>query len=334
MRTFFWAIFLIITYGVYGSVNVRSALRKPIPNNRNFKVEWIGSFSSDQSFKNRKSSVSYFVNLLLGKNDLRLMKPVAVLSNTFNTFQVLDRGRHSLIQIDQNKANFKEVHSFPSAISLCSNKKLDLFFTDSQLNKVYIYEKNDTVPVVLNDTLTLYRPTGIAWSEKNKTLWVVETGMHRIVVLDEQGKVINYIGRRGKAAGEFNFPTYIWIDQNGMVYVVDAMNFRIQIFDSRGDFVSAFGQAGDASGYLGRPKGIATDSYGNIYVVDALFNTVQMFDKSGNFLNYFGRQGSADGEFWMPSGIYIDNRDKIFVADTYNARIQIFQLCTKENNGN
>ena len=335
MRNFVLVLVLFVFVVCCGSNNIyaRIQTQKPNPPNIPFTIKWIGSFSSDQDFNKKKSIFSDLLNIILGPKKLKLSKPVAIVSNDPNMLQVLDQGRRSLVRINRSKADFNEAFPFPSLVSICSNKNADLFFTDSQLNKVFVFKKNDRIPVALNDTLILNRPTGIAWSQKEHSLWVVETRAHRITILNSRGKFIKQIGRRGKAEGEFNFPTYIWIDKNGLVYVVDSMNFRVQIFNSNGTFISAFGQPGDASGYLGRPKGIATDSFGNIYVADALFHNVQVFDKSGNFLSYFGGQGQANGEFWMPSGIYINEHDKIFIADSYNARIQMFQVIRKESKG-
>jgi len=332
MRTFFWILVLFILCFGFGGGSTEEHNQKSSPQGKQFTIKWIETFSSDQDFNKKTNLFSNFLNLILGHKNLKLIKPVAVISSKSKTLQILDQGRRSLVLIDQNKANFKEAVSFPSIVSICANEKSDLFFTDSQLNKVFIYKENDKKLVVLNDSLNLNRPTGIAYSQKNHSLWVVETGAHLITILDTKGNVIKQIGKRGTAKGEFNYPTFIWIDQNGLAYVIDSMNFRVQVFDSDGTLISVFGQPGDASGYFGRPKGIATDSFGNIYVVDALFHTVQIFNKTGNFLNYFGRQGRDNGDFWMPSGIYIDKQDRIFIADTYNARIQMFQLSMKDSN--
>ena len=49
------------------------------------------------------------------------------------------------------------------------------------------------------------------------------------------------MGQRGKAAGQFNYPTYIHIDQEQHIYAVDALNNRIQILDTFGNVISVFG---------------------------------------------------------------------------------------------
>ncbi|MCX6268382.1 MAG: 6-bladed beta-propeller, partial [Bacteroidetes bacterium] len=212
---------------------------------------------------------------------------------------------------------------FSSLVGMCSNTFSEILFTDSFRKKVYRISPGKKKLQVLNDSLKLDQPTGIAYSELRGEIWVVETNAHRIAVLNGRGEIIKHIGSRGTKAGEFNYPTHIWIDKSGLVYVVDAMNFRIQVFNDSGEVVSVFGEPGDASGYFARPKGIATDSHGNIYLVDALFHVVQVFNIQGKFLYTLGRQGHGEGEFWMPSGIFIDKDNFVYIADSYNSRIQV-----------
>ncbi|MFN8165559.1 MAG: 6-bladed beta-propeller [Bacteroidia bacterium] len=130
----------------------------------------------------------------------------------------------------------------------------------------------------------LDKPTGIGWNSMTNEVWLTETGKHRIDILNNDGKIVRYIGMRGKQPGEFNFPTHLCIDAEGNAYVVDAMNFRVQIFNKDGELISYFGSNGDATGYFASPKGISVDSYGNIYIVDALFHAVQIFNMKNSFI--------------------------------------------------
>jgi DNA-binding beta-propeller fold protein YncE len=279
----------------------------------------------------KKKTGGTFADVVFGKDEASQMtKPVAVWALTPDTLWVLDQGNGIIFRIKKKKSEIrhikdKQYKSFSSLVGICSGPGNRLLFTDSYLNKVFVMVPGKKGMEPLNDSLSLDRPTGIAFSPATGEIWVAETNAHRIAILDGQGNLLRTIGHRGTGPGEFNFPTSVWIDPAGKVYVVDAMNFRIQIFSGDGRPEGMFGSLGDATGYFARPKGIATDSHGNIYVADALFNTVQIFDTSGRFLYNFGEQGQGEGQFWMPSGIYIDANDNIYVADMYNARIQVFQ---------
>jgi len=315
---------LFVTAGMY--TPLFSGNNATLTATPSFTVQWTGQFASTKDFRRNTGFAARLLHLMLGTEVSALQRPVAVWPDTDGLMRVLDQGHRALIIINNQKQTLKSVSPFPSPVSLCTMDGQKLLFTDSRQNRIYIQEKPDQLPRILNKSLHLNRPTGIAFLKQKQQIWVVETASHRIAVLDTSGRLIRHIGQRGSAAGEFNFPTFIWIDQSGTVFVVDAMNFRVQILNSDGTPRFMFGEAGDASGYFARPKGIATDSYGHIYVADALFHTVQIFDQQGRYLDHFGRQGTGQGDFWMPNGIFIDPADHIYVADSYNARIQIFKL--------
>jgi len=295
-------------------------------------ISWVSQYPALKITGVKHSTFRRIFDFLIQKNkgDV-LTRPVGILAGDPANFWVLDQGDELVFQVQKNKAEVprsikKKENYFTSLIGVCSMPGGNILFTDSRLNKVFVLKEGEKKLSILNDTLQLQQPTGIAYSITTDEIWVVETNAHRIAVLSRNGELKRTIGGRGDANGQFNFPTSIWIDNSGQVFIVDAMNFRVQIFDKNGVFISAFGEAGDATGFFARPKGIATDSYGNIYVADALFHVVQIFDRAGNFLYSFGKQGHGKEEFWMPSGIYIDSKNYIYVADSYNSRVQIFQL--------
>jgi DNA-binding beta-propeller fold protein YncE len=299
------------------------------------RVEWVKNWPSADNKKTKKKFKDQFNAVLFGIKAPVLNNPVAVLANSPDDFWILDQGNKTVFRVQKGVGDIphsiaKSDLDLSSLVGICAGANSDILFTDSKAQKIYRISTEKKKPEIVNDTLVLEQPTGIAYLSAKKEIWVVESKAHRIAVLNENGERIKTIGHRGNAEGEFNYPTHIWIDKKGYIYINDAMNFRVQVLNAEGDVISVFGQAGDASGYLSRPKGIATDSFGNIYVVDALFHAVQVFDLKGNFLYTFGNQGHGIGEFWMPSGIYIDSLNTIYVADTYNSRIQVFKLIYTE----
>lgn len=296
-----------------------------------YKVKFIRSITSIQDIENQNFFSKIF-SLILGEEYSRLQKPISLIAKDSVELIILDQGLSKLVSINTKKKKFEIIETnitFPSLISICKFNGDKYLFTDSKNDKIYIYNHQTNTIKSLNDSLWLNKPTGIGFVKSKNEIWVSETGSHSISVLNESGRLIKRIGKRGTGEAEFNFPTSIWVDKKGKVYIVDALNFRIQIFDYDGNFIFMFGEQGDASGYLARPKGIATDSYGNIYIADALFHSVQIFNSKGVYLSYFGTQGREKGKFWLPNGLYIDKNDRIYIADSYNSRIQIFQLTKK-----
>lgn len=294
-------------------------------------IKWTGTWPPEDQPAKARSLRNSFNSIVLGMQTPELVNPVAILANSPDDYLILDQANRTIFQISGKLGDIpqfmkKNTYDLASLVGICSGPNSSVLFTDSYSGQVFIKKSGHKRPELLNDSLKLQQPTGIAYLEQEHQIWVLETKEHSIAILDESGIRIGKIGKRGNAKGEFNFPTHIWADAKGLVYITDAMNFRVQVFNSNGEVVSVFGQVGDASGFMARPKGIATDSHGNIYVVDALFHTVQVFDLNGRLLISFGNQGHGNAEFWMPTGIFIDKQDHIFVADTYNSRVQIFQI--------
>jgi DNA-binding beta-propeller fold protein YncE len=293
-------------------------------------IKWIDNLPDSCSSQNAGFFTKIF-NFITGYEPVILKNPVYVYADNKHNYFIANQGSGDVVQSKDGEIKIlpafkKEVNYFPSMVSICSFSGGNFLFTDSKLNKIFILSSDGKNVSSLNNSLALDRPTGIAILKTKDEIWVVETGLHRISVLNFKGELKRIIGKRGTGNLEFNFPTYIWIDSGGRIYIVDSMNFRVQVLSSEGNFITSFGKQGDVTGSFARPRGIATDSKGNIYVVDALFNTIQIFDLSGNLLYYFGSQGTGKYQFWMPSGIFIDKEDYIYVSDSYNSRVQIFRF--------
>ena len=332
----FVKLLLILILTSFCINNLRSQNNLLIVNKNEEIISWIDQFPSSEKTEKKKGIKGKVINFVFGKDKNTISKPFNVLAKNPESYWILDQGTGKINQvlknsIENHKFLNKALSAFTSLVGICTLDENKILFTDSHLPHIYQVDLKKKKVISINDSLSLNRPTGIAYSKLKKEIWVVETGANRILVLNYKGEVKKIIGKRGSGQGEFNYPTFIWIDKEGSVYIVDAMNFRIQIFNKNGEFVSMFGKNGDATGYFARPKGIATDSFGNIYIPDALFHVVQIFDKMGNFLYAFGEQGKEKGQFWMPTGIFIDDENYIYVADSYNSRIQIFKLVNGES---
>lgn len=297
----------------------------------NPEVKWIDQWPSSDSRQKANNVPNKIKNFIFGKKITELVKPFSIIVDKQNYLWILDQGINSVFKINNNEGEIphfieKKEIGFVSLVGITAFSDNRILFTDSYLKKIFVINPDKSDLKILNDSLILSQPTGIAYSKVNNEIWVLETCEHRVAVLNERGILKRRFGTRGNADSEFNFPTHICIDNIGNVYIIDSMNFRVQVFDKDGKLISVFGSNGDATGFFARPKGIAVDSDGHIYIADALFHAVQVFDIKGNFLNKFGEQGQNQGQFWMPSGIFIDEKNKIYIADSYNSRIQVFQL--------
>ena len=106
-------------------------------------------------------------------------------------------------------------------------------------------------------------PSDIAISEK---VYVVDSGNHRVQVLNPDLTFSHTFGKIGSGKGQFQWPRGIACDSIGKVHVTDRDSHRIQVFTPKGEFLRMFGQHGHGRGELYCPVGIAIDTSGIISV--------------------------------------------------------------------
>ena len=295
------------------------------------RIAYVTSFYHPEHFGIEKGFFSWISEFFTGEEERRMIRPMAITETSDNILFVADPGvkgvhrynikdkSYSLIRLKNNKI-------LPSPVGLAVDLDDNVYVVDSELAQLFKIEKNKDVAISVTLNEPLSQPTSVAIDSDTNSLYITDTASHQIKHFSLAGKLISTIGKRGKAKGEFNYPTMIWRDNRGQIYVTDSLNFRIQIFNREGEFIRYFGKLGSGTGFLSRPKGVATDSKGHVYVVDSLFHVFQLFDQKGEFLLHVGEQGQAKGEFWLPSGIYISKNDMIYVADSHNRRVQVFRF--------
>ncbi len=166
------------------------------------------------------------------------------------------------------------------------------------------------------------------------TLYIADTGNHRILHMSPTGKTLHAWGSFGDSSfseegapeGTFNEPWGIAISSEGNVYVADTWNHRIQKFSPDGQFLMQwgyFGQAETSTAFWG-PRDIAIDDSGRIYVTDTGNKRIVVFDSGGNFITEFGSPGLGSGQFDEPVSLAIDDEGLVYVTDTWNQRVQVF----------
>lgn len=294
------------------------------------RVAWVQAFSRAEDIGIRRGVLQRLGDFVFGAQDTRIVRPMAVVESAGALF-VADPGMRGVHRFDRAAGRHDLLRAeggvpLPSPVGLARGDAGAVYVADSALAKVFVVLAGADAAVELNLGVALKQPTGIAFDARRGRLYVTDTGAHVVRVFGREGRLLQTIGARGEADGQFNFPTLLWRDAaRGRLYVNDSLNFRVQVFDDDDRFVSRFGRHGDGSGDMARHKGIATDRQGHVYVVDALFHAVQIFDADGRLLLGIGGQGRDRGEFWLPTGIFIGDDDRIFIADSYNQRVQVLR---------
>lgn len=292
------------------------------------KIEWVKEYKILEENTGRKGFWGKVGDFFLGPKMAYITRPYGICTDDEKHLFIADTGSSVIHVFDMQTSEYRAIEgnekvplSTPIGLAYVDGY---LYITDSSQGSILQYNlQNESLSSLIS--MNTGRPTGIAFSESDRLLYVSDTVAHQVVAYNLAGIEQFRFGARGTADGQFNYPTDIWVDTEGKVYVTDALNARIQIFSAAGEFLAQFGQPGDTPGSFSKPKGIAVDQHGHIYVCDALFDTVQIFDATGRLLLNFGENGSRPGQFWMPSGLFIDSQSYIYVADTYNRRIQVFR---------
>jgi len=82
-------------------------------------------------------------------------------------------------------------------------------------------------------------PRDIKIGEDN-SVYISDSGNHRIQVFDRSGKYIKTVGTRGSGPADFFLQDAITIDKNNNIAVADNGNYRIQILDPNGKYLNSF----------------------------------------------------------------------------------------------
>ncbi len=265
-----------------------------------------------------------------GKRRVRMRKPMAVAKNEAGLMAVCDPGVptvHFFDLVEERDWTLKPklAAKLRMPVGVAVDKEGTVFVADSALGRVFVFDGSRKMTGEMGEG-KLSRPTGLALSPSEETLYVVDTIGSEVFGFDREGNMVLRFGKRGGAPGEFNYPTDIAVAPNGDLCVSDSLNFRVQVFSPSGEAKQCFGRAGNGAGDFARPKGIGVDTEGRIYVVDAAFENVQIFSPEGELLLAFGGQGTGPGQFSLPAGLFMDANDRIWIADSFNRRIQVFQL--------
>lgn len=295
------------------------------------RIRYIGEVKNADSLEETSSP---FLDIFLGKKSAerenQLIKPYYAASDGKGRIYVSDTASARVFIFDMNEKNLTFIGEdsvgallLPLGISIKSDGTV--FICDALQRRVNVYTADGKFISTIGKPDILERPTGIAYSEETNTLYVVDTKGHRIAKFSGNGDFLGYIGKRGTAPGEFNFPTGIAVGTDRNIYVVDSMNFRYQVLTSDGKPILQVGKNCNVPGCFSKPKGIGIDSKGHVYVTDAAFSNFQIFNSDGQLLLFVGTPGPSPGQFFLPAGLFIDKNDQIYIVDQWKQNVQIFE---------
>ena len=155
-------------------------------------------------------------------------------------------------------------------------------------------------------------PTSIYATQDH--LYVVESGKHRILKLDHDGKLVETLG--GLGSGDYQFDTPIDIDAtNGLkIYISDYRNNRVQIFDRRFQYLSTIKAPQGQRNF--RPTQLAVNDFGELFVYEESSKSILRYDENGNNI----------GSYKVPGGLEVGkislDEDQLVLIDWKNHKTQ------------
>lgn len=167
------------------------------------------------------------------------------------------------------------------------------------------------------DVLQLAQPLGMSVDAEGN-IYIADTGNHRMLKCDAQGKLVREVGGFGFGEQQFDRPVDVWVDNGLNVFVADYNNQRLQRYDKDLNFISSYSsdEAHDESLQFRYPAALTLTAQGELFVADHEFNRVLRFEALGNPKASFGDFNWGEGRLERPAKIFISRRGEVWVSDS------------------
>ena len=145
------------------------------------------------------------------------------------------------------------------------------------------------------DGIKAVSPQDIFYSESGK-LYVVDTNNHRILIYDEEYKLLDVLSvftQEGGSQTSLSKPEGIYVDEEDTIYIADTGNHRIIKCDIQGNVLLQIDKPENLIGVSEdsafNPIKLSVDKSGRIYVVARNYNMgILQLDPNGKFVGYVG----------------------------------------------
>ena len=145
----------------------------------------------------------------------------------------------------------------------------------------------------------------------NETIYVVESGNHRVLKLDLDGKLIEKYGNRGGGNYQFDNPVSIASSTGLKIFISDLGNNRIQVFDKRWQYLSSItGNKKFQTKDEIEPSYLGVNKLGEIIFYDAKSKSFGRYNEDGTYLD----QIPIPSEIKSVQGFQVSG-DKLFILD-------------------
>jgi len=148
--------------------------------------------------------------------------------------------------------------------------------------------------ILLADSPKTFTPAGVAVDAGGR-LWVTNSATNELLLFSADGTLLQRLGHKGRAPGQWDSPRGVAVDADGQVYVADSGNARIQWYSADGKLLGTFGQKGGDPGQFQEPWLVAVSQDGVVIVGERDRSRLQLFSRDGVYLRSFDTESPVDG---------------------------------------
>ena len=162
----------------------------------------------------------------------------------------------------------------------------------------------------------LKTPGDILIDRSNDHLYIVDTGNHRIVELDDQGQVVRQFG----AELDLKAPQGLYRDRrDGTLWIADTGNGRVLQVSSDGNLLQEFGPPQSnllAEIQSAAPNKVLVDRRGYVYYLEGSGAGMIVMDQQNQFRGFFGTTRAGFSLWWLfVRFLYTDEQvQQVFLA--------------------
>jgi sugar lactone lactonase YvrE len=264
----------------------QAAIHKPVwPNPpAQARIEFVQNITKPEDLGITPGFFSRLASLFVGKQETRLIRPTAAVTTPEEVIYVADPG-------------LKAIHRFD-----IKQKEHDMLRP--------------------KDAATFRSPVGLTVDAMNDRIYVSDSAMNRIYVIDKQAEYLVPINTNM----DLDQPTGLAFDAaRERLYVVNTGRHQVLAMTPQGELLSEFGSRGAGAGQFNYPTQIWCDpASGELLVTDSLNFRVQRFTKDGQFISALSGIGDATGNLARPKGVATDHSGHVYIVDALMNNLQIF----------
>lgn len=158
------------------------------------------------------------------------------------------------------------------------------------------------------------------------SIYVCDTGNHRILKFGNDGTLIKIIGGFGWEKEQFYNPFDIHAGSALDIFVADYDNQRIERYDKDLNYISSLysNENWDESFQFGYPKSVTSSIHGELFILDGENIRLLKLNSFGEPETSFGNYAEGKGRLLQPVQISISPDDRIYVSDSQANKIVVF----------